>query len=246
MVKLYVSHFQVLLPFLFFVLVPLPYLLRNLPAFSNSTISVPRISYWGSATVGSLAFCFSDSFWFNAVEAEVYAMAMLFLAILFWLALRWEKDMSNPKGNKWLVLMSLVMGLSFGVHFMALLAIPTIGMVYYFKNYPKTTTKGFLLANAISIAILLFIFKLLLPNTLAFFGKTEVFFVNSLRLPFNSGTIFAGLLNALLFDMSKIHGQEESSSVEYDFSLFAVSTSWVFMLDNDPHQSKCQYRNQSK
>ena len=174
-------------------------LLRNLPAFSKLDHISTRISYWGSATVGSLAFCFSDSFWFNAVEAEVYAMAMLFLAILFWLALRWEKDMSNPKGNKWLVLMSLVMGLSFGVHFMALLAIPTIGMVYYFKNYPKTTTKGFLLANAISIAILLFIFKLLLPNTLAFFGKTEVFFVNSLRLPFNSGTIFAGLLIALLF-----------------------------------------------
>lgn len=174
-------------------------LLRKLPAFSSLKSVASKISFWGSATVGSLAFCFSDSFWFNAVEAEVYAMAMGFLATLFWLALRWEKDMFKPTGNKWLVLMSLVIGFSFGVHFMALLAIPTIGMVYYFKNFTKTTIKGFLLANVISIAILLFIFKLLLPNTLAFFGETEVFFVNTLGLPFNSGTIFAGILIALVF-----------------------------------------------
>lgn len=153
----------------------------------------------GSAFVGSLAYTFSDSFWFNAVEAEVYAMASLFIALLFWLGLRWEQEMDNKKGNKWLLLISLVIGLSFGVHFMALLTIPSIGFLYFFKKYKDITIKSFLIANVVIIAVLLFIFKLLLPYTLAFFGKTEIFMVNSLGLPFNSGTIFAFLLIVAFF-----------------------------------------------
>jgi hypothetical protein len=153
----------------------------------------------GSSFVGALAYTFSDSFWYNAVEAEVYAMASLFIALLFWLGLRWEQDMNKPRGNKWLLIISLVVGLSFGVHFMALLTIPAIGFLYFFKNYKVVTIKSFLLANVIVIAILLFIFKLLLPMTMGFFGKTEVFMVNSLGLPFDSGTIFVTVLLAALF-----------------------------------------------
>lgn len=153
----------------------------------------------GSSFVGALAYTFSDSFWFNAVEAEVYAMASLFIALLFWLGLRWEQDMDKPRGNKWLLVISLVVGLSFGVHFMALLTIPSIGFLYFFKNYKVVTIKNFILANIIVIAILLFIFKLLLPLTMAFFGKTEVFMVNNLGLPFDSGTIFVALLLIMFF-----------------------------------------------
>lgn len=153
----------------------------------------------GSSFVGALAYTFSDSFWFNAVEAEVYAMASLLIALLFWLGLRWEQDMDKPKGNKWLLIISLVVGLSFGVHFMALLTIPSIGFLYYFKHYEKVTIKNFLIANVVVIGILLFIFKLLLPLTMAFFGKTEIFMVNSLGLPFNSGTIFVVLLLIAFF-----------------------------------------------
>lgn len=153
----------------------------------------------GSSFVGALAYTFSDSFWFNAVEAEVYAMASLLIALLFWLGLRWEQDMDKPKGNKWLLIISLVVGLSFGVHFMALLTIPSIGFLYYFKHYEKVTIKNFLIANVVVIGILLFIFKLLLPLTMAFFGKTEVFMVNSMGLPFNSGTIFVALLFIAFF-----------------------------------------------
>ena len=148
----------------------------------------------GSSFVGALAFTFSDSFWFNAVEAEVYAMASLFIALLFWLGLRWEQDMHSPRGNRWLLLISLLVGLSFGVHFMALLTIPAIGFLYFFKNYKTVTVKNFIFANIIIVAVLLFIFKLLLPYTLAFFGKMEIFMVNSFGLPFNSGTIFSALL----------------------------------------------------
>ena len=153
----------------------------------------------GSSFIASLAFTFTDSFWFNAVEAEVYAMASLLIAVLLWLGLRWEQDMDKPKGNKWLLIISLVVGLSFGVHFMALLTIPSIGFLYYFKKYKNITPKSFILANIVIIAVLLFIFKLLLPYTLAFFGKTEIFMVNSLSLPFNSGTIFAFVVIIALF-----------------------------------------------
>ncbi|MFD2822239.1 DUF2723 domain-containing protein [Lacinutrix iliipiscaria] len=148
----------------------------------------------GSALVGSLAFTFTDSFWFNAVETEVYAMATLIMSILFWLALRWEQEMDKPRGNRWLILIAFVIGLSFGVHFMGLLTIPAIGLIYYFKNYKDITLKSFIIANVTTVAILLFIFKLLAPNILRFFSVLEIFFVNSIGLPFNSGSIIAALL----------------------------------------------------
>ncbi|MFP9114153.1 DUF2723 domain-containing protein [Flavobacterium sp. RHBU_3] len=152
-----------------------------------------------SCAVGSLAFTFTDSFWFNATEAEVYAMASLFIALLLWLGLKWEQDMHTPRGNKWLLIISLIIGLSFGVHFMALLAFPSIGFIYFFKNYKTVTVKNFIIANIVIIAILLFIFKLLLPYTMALFRITEIFMVNSLGMPFNSGTIFMFLAIVAVF-----------------------------------------------
>ena len=188
------SAFAVL--FLFWTLT---LLMKKLSAFESLENHRDRLTFFGSATVGALAYCFSDSFWFNALEAEVYAMATFILSLLFWLGLRWEQDMNTPRGDRWLLLISFIIGLSFGVHFMGLLTIPAIGMIYYFKNSPKVTIKGFFMANLVSIAILLFIFKLLLPTTLAFFGNSEVFFVNKMGLPFNSGTLIAGLCFVLFF-----------------------------------------------
>ncbi|MEC8636112.1 MAG: DUF2723 domain-containing protein, partial [Bacteroidota bacterium] len=174
-------------------------LLKKLPAFKILETTNQRITFFGSASVGALSFCFSDSFWFNAVEAEVYAMATFILSLIFWLALRWEQDMHQPRGDRWLLLISFIIGLSFGVHFMGLLTIPALGMIYFFKNTQSINFKNFLIANITSVAILLFIFKLLLPTTLAFFGKSEVFFVNNIGLPFNSGTIIAGICFLLFF-----------------------------------------------
>jgi hypothetical protein len=171
------------------------------------------IAILGSAFVGSLAFTFSDSFWFNAVEAEVYAMATLFIALLFWLGLRWEAEMQTPRGNKWLLIISLVVGLSFGVHFMALLTIPSIGFLYYFKNYKNITIKGFIIANIVVVAVLLFIFKLLLPWTMTFFGATEVFMVNSLGMPFDSGTIFVTILLIAFFYFGLKYTREKGKSL---------------------------------
>lgn len=153
----------------------------------------------GASFVASMAYTFSDTFWFNAVEAEVYAMSSLFIAILFWLGLRWERDMDKPDGNKWLLAISMFVGLSFGVHFMALLTIPSLGLLYYFKKYKQITIKNFILANLAVVGVLFFVFGFLLPYTMSLFAKTEIFMVNSLGLPFNSGTIFVALLIIGLF-----------------------------------------------
>ena len=157
------------------------------------------IKIFGSSFLGSITFTFTDSFWYNAVEAEVYAMATLILALLFWLGLKWVDDFGKVRSDKWLILISFVVGLSFGVHFMGLLALPSIGLLYYFKKYSEFNIKKFVLANVISVSILLFIFKLLLPSTLSLFGNLEVFFVNDLGLPFNSGTIFTAVLLVSIF-----------------------------------------------
>jgi len=169
-------------------------LLKKLVPNPDTLSQNQSLAILGSALVGSLAFTFSDSFWFNAVETEVYAMATLIMSILFWLGLRWEQEMDKPRGNRWLVLIAFVIGLSFGVHFMGLLTIPAIGLIYYFKNYKDITLKSFIIANALTIAILLFVFKLLAPNILRFFSVLEIFFVNSIGLPFNSGSIIAAFL----------------------------------------------------
>jgi hypothetical protein len=174
-------------------------LLRKIIGHTKEVTTSQNIMILGSSLIASLSFTFSDSFWYNAVEAEVYAMASFLIALLFWLGLRWEQEMETPRGNKWLLLISLVIGLSFGVHFMALLTFPAIGFLYFFKKYKTVTVKNFLLANVVIVAILLFIFKLLLPFTLGFFGKTEIFMVNELGLPFNSGTIFAFLFIVAAF-----------------------------------------------
>ena len=147
-----------------------------------------------SSSIASLTFMFTDTFWFNAVETEVYAMATLIMAVLFYLGLKWEQEMHLPRGNRWLILISFVVGLSFGVHFMGLLTIPAIGLIYFFKNYKPITLKKFIIANVAVVAILMFVFKLLAPNILLYFSVMEVFFVNSIGLPFNSGTIIAGVL----------------------------------------------------
>jgi len=152
-----------------------------------------------SSFIASLSFIFTDTFWFNAVETEVYAMATLIMSLLFYLGLRWEQEMHLPKGNRWLILISFVVGLSFGVHFMGLLTIPAIGLIYFFKNYKPITIKKFILANVVVVGILMFVFKLLAPNVLRYFSVLEVFFVNSVGLPFNSGNVIAGILLVTFF-----------------------------------------------
>ncbi|WP_010518490.1 glycosyltransferase family 117 protein [Croceivirga radicis] len=157
------------------------------------------LAIFGSGMVGALAFTFSDSFWFNAVETEVYAMASFIMALLLWLGLKWTDRLDDPRGNKWLLLICFVIGLVFGIQFMGFLAIPTIGLLYFFKKYKEVTIKNFLLANIAVVAILMLVYKFSLTYVLKLFGWSEVFFINQIGLPFNSGTIIMGLLFVAVF-----------------------------------------------
>ncbi|MFD1293279.1 DUF2723 domain-containing protein [Lutibacter holmesii] len=157
------------------------------------------IAILGSGVVGALTYTFSDSFWFSAVEGEVYAMSSFLMALLFWLGLRWEAEMDKPQGNKWLLLISFVVGLSFGVHILSLLVIPSIVFLYIYKKYDNLNLKQFIIANFAAILVLVFVFKMLFPYTLKYFSALELFFVNSIGLPFNSGSIIAGILLIALF-----------------------------------------------
>jgi len=157
------------------------------------------IAILGSSLVGSLAYTFSDSFWFSAVEGEVYAMSSFLMALLFWLGLKWESEINTPRGNKWLVLISFVVGLSFGVHILSLLVIPAIVMLYFFKTYPKINLKTTAIATIFSVFVLLLVFKFIFPFTLKFFSAAELFFINTVGLPYNSGTIIAGIILIVLF-----------------------------------------------
>lgn len=157
------------------------------------------IAILGSSIVGSLAYTFSDSFWFSAVEGEVYAMSSFLMALLFWLGLKWESEIHTPRGHKWLILISFVVGLSFGVHILSLLVIPAIVLLYFFKTYKNINAKTTAVATVVSVVVLMFVFKFLFPFTLKFFSISELFFINSIGLPYNSGSIIAAIVLIVLF-----------------------------------------------
>ncbi len=166
------------------------------------------IAVLGSGLIGSLTFTFSDSFWFNALETEVYSMASLVMALLLWLGLKWTDNLNEPRNNKWLILIAFVVGLTFGIQFMGFLAIPSIILLYYFKRQKIITIRNFILGNIVAVAILMLVFKFPLTYILKFFGWGEVFFVNSFGLPFNSGTIMVGLVLIFSFIFALRHSHK--------------------------------------
>jgi hypothetical protein len=143
----------------------------------------------GAGVVGALAFTFSDSFWFNAVEAEVYALSSLCTAVVVWLMLKWENRADEADSDKWLILIAYVIGLSIGVHLLNLLALPALGFLYYFRKTAHPTTRGGLLTLGLSGAVVLAILLGIIPGLPAMAGDFEVFAVNSVGLPFNSGVV---------------------------------------------------------
>ena len=162
-----------------------------------------KIGVLAAALVGSLAYTFTESFWFNAVEGEVYAMSSFFTAVTFWAILKWERVADQPDSNRWIILIAYLIGLSIGVHLLNLLCIPAFVYVVYFKKWPKTTFKGFLLAGLVSLALLWLINMFLVPQIVNLAGKFELFFVNSLGAPFNLGTIvyFALLVGLIVWGL---------------------------------------------
>ena len=150
------------------------------------------IAIFGSGAVGALAYCFSDTFWFSAVEGEVYAMSSLFTALVFWAMTKWYEQAGSPYANRWIVLISFLMGLSIGIHLLNLLAIPALVFLYYYKkredgHYSFWEYVKIFAISCIILAIVLFGIIPYLPKAAAY---TDLFFVNMLGLPFNSGAAF--------------------------------------------------------
>lgn len=162
-----------------------------------------QIAIFSAAAVGSLAYTFSDSFWFSAVEGEVYAMASLFTAVIFWAILKWDEEMeiiqhgsilSDLRPNRWLLLIFFMLGLAIGVHLLGILVVPAIGYMIYFRTQEQVSIKGLVLTGVISIVALGFIQEAVIPGSIAMASSFEVSFVNSLGLPFYTGTIFFFIL----------------------------------------------------
>lgn len=158
-----------------------------------------QLAVIGAGVVGALAYTFSDSFWFSAVEGEVYAMSSLFTAAIFWMILKWDAEMIAIKHGeitddrspmRWMVLIWFMFGLAIGVHLLGLLVVPSIAFVLYFNLWEKTTTKGIILTGLISVIVLVFVQEGIIPGSVALASWFEVTFVNSFGLPFFSGTIF--------------------------------------------------------
>jgi hypothetical protein len=192
-----------------------------------------EIIVFGSGLVGALSFAFSDTFWFSAVEGEVYSMASLFTAILLWLICKWENRANQPDSNKWLLLISFVIGLSIGVHLMVILALPAVCFLYYAKKY-QFTPKSFAIANGITLLILILVFKIIFPLVMTYFGKMEIFFVNEIGLPFNSGTVIAAIVLVgffyLTIDYTQKNGYGLANSIVLSVLFMLIGFSCWLMI----------------
>jgi hypothetical protein len=162
-----------------------------------------QIAIFASAAIGSLAYTFSDSFWFSAVEGEVYAMASLFTAVIFWAILKWDEEMgllssgelsADYRPNRWILMIFFMLGLAIGVHLLGILVVPAIGYMIYFRVKEEVNLKGIILTGVVSIFVLGFIQEGIIPGSIAMASTFEVAFVNSLGLPFFSGTVFFFIL----------------------------------------------------
>lgn len=192
------------------------------------------IAIMGSGIVGSLAYTFSETFWFSAVEGEVYAMSSLFTAIVFWAILKWDEEMSllqsgklsvDAAPNRWLLLIMFLIGLAIGVHLLGILLVPAIGYVIYFRLWGEVKPKTFILTGVLSVIILAVIQEGVIPGTISMASSFEITFRNSFGLPFFSGTIFffALLIGGLVYGAR--YARKKGKTVLYN-SFFGL----IFLL----------------
>lgn len=180
-----------------------------------------EISILFAGAVGALCFTFSDTFWFSAVEGEVYSMATLFIALLVWLITKWENEYHDSDNERWIILIFFVTGLSIGVHMMCMLAIPAVCFIYYARNY-DFTWKSFLWANAITLVILGIVFKGIFPLIMTLFGRMEIFAVNGIGLPFHSGTVIAFIILISLCYFAIKYAKNSGKSIWQTIALSVV------------------------
>lgn len=182
-----------------------------------------------AGVVGALAYTFSDSFWFSAVEGEVYALSSLFTAAVFWAILKWEESSEEAWADRWIILIAFLMGLSIGVHLLNLLTLPGIVLVYYFKKYPFSW-KGFIISTGISFILLALLLYGIIPGVVTLASKFDLFFVNTLGLPVNSGMIFLAILIVLFFTLairSTLLSRGKSKISVYAMGALFFSGMWI-------------------
>lgn len=170
------------------------------------------ITVLGSGMVGALVYTWSDTFWFSAVEAEVYAFSSFMTALVFWLILKWENNASGVEGDRYIILLAYIIGLSIGVHLLNLLCIPAIVLVYYFKKNPQANLKGTIGALVISVLLIAFILYGLIPGLIKLASATELLFVNGFGLGYNSGTLtyYVFVIALLVLGIWKLYHKETS------------------------------------
>lgn len=204
----------------------------------NENNLVQQIAVLGAGAVGALAYTFSDSFWFSAVEGEVYAMSSFFTAVVFWAILKWERVADEPHNFRWLLFIAYFIGLSIGVHMLNLLAIPAIVYVYYFRKY-NPTLKGFVIAGVISLVILGFIMSLIIPWIVKLAGLFELLFVNSFGMPFNTGSViyFALLGGAIVYGLKYTYQKSKvvlnTAILAFMFILIGYSSFFLLVIRAD-------------
>ncbi len=170
------------------------HLARRLVTRDGRELSAANVwAVLGAGAVGALAYTFTDTFWFSAIEGEVYALSSMFTALVVWLMLKWEEEADQPHASRWIVLIAYLMGLSIGVHILNLLTIPALVFIYYFRTTPSVTWRGLVGATLIAGAILLVINGIIIPYTVYVGAMFDLFFVNTFGLPVNSGMVFFAL-----------------------------------------------------
>jgi hypothetical protein len=202
-----------------------------------------------AGVVGSLAYTFSDSFWFSAVEAEVYGMSSFFTAFVVWAMLKWETIEDEVTENKWLVFIAYIMGLSIGVHLLNLVTIPALAYIYYYKKYKVHTPKGFITAMVIGLVIVGVILVGVIPGLPSIAGKFELFFVNGMGLPFGTGAVIftflflAALVFGIRYSIQKGNVQLNTVLLGFSFVLIGYMSYAIILIrsnqnppidENDP------------
>ena len=193
------------------------HLTRRLLNSNWKELTTPKmIAIEASGLVGALIYTFSDTFWFSAVEGEVYAYSSAFTAVVFWLILKWEDQADEPHSDRWLILIMYLTGLSIGVHLLNLLCVPAIVLVYYYRRYPDANLKGSLIALVVSGVILAAVLYGVVPGIVTVGGWFELLFVNTLGMPFNTGEIIYIILlvSCVIWAVYETQTQKHSLTIQ--------------------------------
>lgn len=192
-----------------------------------------KVVIFGSGLCGALVYTWSDTFWFSAVEAEVYSISSFCTALVVWLMLRWESRADDPTSDRYLILIAYIVGLSIAIHLLNLLCIPALVLIFYYRKWKSTTATGSLIALAVSFAMIVLILYGLVPGFVEVAQEFELFFVNTVGLPFNTGVLIYAFIDVVMFSwcIYELYVQRSATRIKWAFFL-SMAVSGVFFIGN--------------